>query len=384
MPLSVYASYGKYKRAAMFNTIHHCEVSKNKHMLDTHIVHPGRKMLLPYPIKMPSSTLDEMANSAVDVSKLICLHSLKKSFKGPGVYNEEPRCMAVDFSLTFTDNRFTPKLIEAQAFPSLFHLSLKLESLYNNEKNSTLFGRTISERKALLRHWLLGVHHDSQVVMLDKAVLSQMSSMDFILATRDVVPRSLHDIYTHADKVWITSRSGNKEVKRIYNRVIYDTLSEDERKHFDTILALPDIEWVCHPSDYYRYNKAILPYISHPTNPKTWKISNGAPKDVENWVLKPKEGFSGDGLCLHPSKKDIESSSDDTHLLQERVEYTQCIKTPLHNEALSGEFRVMLIQTEQCEWVPICNLVRCAQYGGVSEAIRRQLPGEGATIAVPE
>ena len=59
-------------------------------------------------------------------------------------------------------------------------------------------------------------------------------------------------------------------IERIYNRTIVDEL---ERKG----VALPfdfrddlEVEWAGHPNWYFRISKYSIPYLNHPSVPRTW------------------------------------------------------------------------------------------------------------------
>ncbi len=71
------------------------------------------------------------------------------------------------------------------------------------------------------------------------------------------------------------------EVRRIYNRCIVDEL---ERKGVTLPFDLRDeleVEWAGHPNWYFRISKFSIPYLNHPSVPKTWFLDQlrELPKD---------------------------------------------------------------------------------------------------------
>ena len=57
------------------------------------------------------------------------------------------------------------------------------------------------------------------------------------------------------------------EIKRIYNRVIFDDLqqqSAEVQAQGNFLFEDLDVEWVPHPNWFYRISKYTLPFIHHP------------------------------------------------------------------------------------------------------------------------
>jgi len=98
-------------------------------------------------------------------------------------------------------------------------------------------------------------------------------------------------------------------IERIYNRTIVDEL---ERKGivppFDFRDDL-DVEWAGHPNWYFRISKYSIPYLKHPSVPRTWFLDQlkEVPADLENFVLKPLYSFAGLGVVIAPSRADVDA-----------------------------------------------------------------------------
>jgi hypothetical protein len=89
-------------------------------------------------------------------------------------------------------------------------------------------------------------------------------------------------------------------ITRIYNRTIIDELVRREvTPPFDYRDDL-DVEWAGHPNWYFRISKFSLPWLNHPSVPRTWFLDRleKMPDDRENFVLKPLYAFAGAGIIF--------------------------------------------------------------------------------------
>ncbi len=91
-------------------------------------------------------------------------------------------------------------------------------------------------------------------------------------------------------------------IARVYNRVIPDEL---ERKG----IVLPfdyrddlDVEWAGHPSWYFQISKYSIPFLRHPSVPRTWFLHelDRLPDDREHYLLKPLFSFAGGRHHVRP------------------------------------------------------------------------------------
>ena len=122
------------------------------------------------------------------------------------------------------------------------------------------------------------------------------------------------------------------EVKRIYNRLIFDDLSQ--QKHLGDIIDLThpwEVEWISHPNWFYRISKYTLPLIHNRYVPATFYLNEikEIPTDLENYVLKPLFSFAGMGVVIDITQEDIDKVKDpENWILQRKVKYADVIKTP--------------------------------------------------------
>ena len=73
-------------------------------------------------------------------------------------------------------------------------------------------------------------------------------------------------------------KDGKKiEVKRIYNRVIFDDLAttiKEVQEKGKILFEDLDVEWAPHPNWFYRISKFTLPFIKNPYVPETNFLSD--------------------------------------------------------------------------------------------------------------
>jgi len=148
-------------------------------------------------------------------------------------------------------------------------------------------------------------------------------------------------------------------IKRIYNRVIPDEL---ERK----AVQLPfdyrddlDLEWAGHPSWYFRISKFSIPWLRHPSVPRTWFLHelDRLPADRERYLLKPLFSFAGGGIIFAPGDADITAippAERRNYILQERIEFAPVIETP--DGPTQAEIRLMYVWTDRLR--PVLPLIR--------------------------
>ena len=200
-----------------------------------------------------------------------------------------PLFMTVDFGLVADGNgEYQPKLVELQAFPSLYGYQPTLAAQYietfglDRGLGFLLNGHTEPSYWELVRRVIVGKHAPENVVLLDTVPETQKTLPDFNV-TADRLGIRIVDIaklVKQGSRLYYREREamlphGAKSesntlvpIHRIYNRAIVDEL---ERNH----VALPydyrdelDVEWAGHPNWYFRISKFSLPFLDHPTVPK--------------------------------------------------------------------------------------------------------------------
>ncbi len=293
-----------------------------------------------------------------------------------GNENPQPNFMTVDFGLVRgEDGVLTPKLVEMQAFPSVFGFQDVLAEEYvrtfglSDEWRWHQGGQDRESNWRLFRKVVFGEHAVENVVLLEVTPQAQKTLPDFHiyedkfgLATVDIakVKKDGRRLFYEKDGRWIA-------IERVFNRAIVD---EIERKQ----IALPfdyrddlDVEWAGHPNWYFRISKFSLPYLNHPAVPKAvflddWyagKNRGELPESRERILLKPLYSYAGQGIKFAPTDHDLEAIPvEDRHLflLQERATFEPVIKTP--NGATMAEVRIMYLWPDGAAMEPVISLVR--------------------------
>lgn len=300
----------------------------------------------------PRSLIDRMANDGAKlIEQLMTSEYLARSeetipaeYRVPGE-DARPLFIQVDFGLT-TQNE--PKLVEIQAFPSLYAYQPFLADCYRRayDLDPALPALRCGEDEywSLLRRAIVGDHNAANVVLLELDPQSQKTLPDFLLTEKHLGIRTV--CITEVEKRGRRLFHGGVPIERIYNRAIVDELVRREIKPAFDFRDDLDVEWAGHPNWYFRISKFSIPFLRHASVPRTRFLSEGVPDDLENWVLKPLYSFAGLGVVIGPTKEDIAGVGDPTqYILQERVDFASVIETP--HGATKAEIRVMYVWLDE-------------------------------------
>ena len=259
--------------------------------------------------------------------------------------NPIPNFMTVDFGLIRNpDGSLQPKLVEMQAFPSIFGYQDILSRQYIE---------TYGLQPDL--EWYLGGHNEQTYwALLRKVILGKHDPENVVLAEIDPDhQKTLPDFHVYEDKFGIATvdiaklrKQGNRlyyqrdgreiPIHRIYNRAIVDELERKAiRLPFDHRDDL-NVEWAGHPNWYFRISKFAIPWLRHPTVPPAvflndWYAGKGRellPEDREHWVFKPLYSFAGKGVQFAPTDAELTAIPPvqrHNFLLQQRVRFEPVI-----------------------------------------------------------
>lgn len=259
------------------------------------------------------------------------------------VPNETQRSLflALDFGVVDVGGKAEPRLIEMQGFPSLFGWQDVLSGKYREyfavpSSMSSHFGLDSAGYRDLLRRVLLGDHDPCETILLEIDPLKQNTAVDF-LATQEmtgIAPVHIGDVVRKGRKLYYPRDGQLTEVKRIYNRVIFDELVK--RTDLDLAFDLTqdvDVSWAGHPNWFFRISKYTMPMIKSRFIPECRFLSDYReyPDDLENYVLKPLFSFSGSGVIFHVKPEDVKNIPDSDRsnfMLQRKVQYLPVLKAP--------------------------------------------------------
>jgi hypothetical protein len=291
----------------------------------------------------------------------------------PGRYNvpgepHAPLFVQVDFGVVRDhDGVLQPRLVEIQGFPSLYAYQPALCQAYIDayELDSRLcyFFSGLDEPAYwdLLQRAVVAGHDPEQVILMEVDPLRQKTLCDFLVTERKLGVRAvcITSLRKRGRQLFYERDGREVPVRRIYNRAIVDELERlGVKAPFDWRDEL-DVEWAGHPNFYFRISKFSIPYLNHPSVPRTHFLDqlDELPERLEHWVLKPLYSFAGLGVIIGPSPDEIAAvPAAERHnwILQERVHFTPVIDTP--EGWTKAEIRIMYIWLDRLQ--PVCNIIR--------------------------
>ena len=329
------------------------------------------------PCFFPRSLIDRMARDGEQLIRQLVdnpQYRAKSEDAVPAgfrVPNEAPHPLfvQVDFGLVRgADNGFDPKLVELQAFPSLYAyqgpLSQAYIDIYGLEAaplRYLLSDLNPDSYRALLERAIVGSYDPENVVLMEIHPQEQKTLPDFLLTEKVLGVRAVDivDIKKVGSHLYYESNGRRIPIRRIYNRAIVDELQRKNIKlAFDWRDDL-DVEWAGHPNWYFRISKFSIPYLKHPSVPKTWFLDQlpEVPSDLENYALKPLYSFAGLGVVIAPKREDIAAIPADQrpyYILQERMHFAPVVETPCGGT--KAEVRIMYIWLEELK--PVLTIIR--------------------------
>jgi hypothetical protein len=287
---------------------------------------------------------------------------------------EHPMFVQVDFGMVRDGaGELRPKLVELQAFPSLYAYQGMLARSYisvyglqergsgsgfrasnsdGQELNYFLSGLDEKSYRELLRRAIVGEHDPENVILMEIHPQGQKTLPDFLLTQKMLGVRTvdIQAIKKQGSQLYYERDGGRMPIRRIYNRTIVDELQRKKVKlGFDWRDDL-NVEWAGHPNWYFRISKFSIPYLRHESVPKTWFLDRleRVPDDLQNYALKPLYSFAGLGVVIAPTKEDIEAipaAKRGEYILQERLHFEPVIETPLGRT--KAEVRVMYVWLDE-------------------------------------
>ncbi|MFN4299617.1 MAG: hypothetical protein ACK4EX_07810 [Thermaurantimonas sp.] len=290
---------------------------------------------------------------------------------------KRPHFIAIDFGITLSqEGEIIPKLIELQGFPSLFYYQPWLYHHYLEHYDLPLHLTPFFckagevEYYDTLKQIILGDSAPENVILLEIEPEKQNTAIDFIVTKKvlGIEYICLSKILVKGNKLYYEKNGKEIEIKRIYNRIIFDEL--DQRKDLKYSLDFTkeyDVEWITHPNWFFKISKLLLPHIDSKFSPKCIKLSEvkEIPSNLEAFVLKPLFSFSGSGVIFNVTPEDIVSIPDhqkDNYVLQEKVTYAEIIADPSDVQKSKAEFRILYVWPDEEEKPkPMINLMRLSK-----------------------
>lgn len=284
--------------------------------------------------------------------KTLTSHAIPANVRVPNE-NDHTHFIAFDFGICENEKgELEPQLIEMQGFPTLFAYEVYVDNVtrkhFDIPENYSAYLSDLDEDSylQLLKEIIVANHAPENVILLEILPHQQKTRIDFY-CTQDYLNIPivcLTELIQEGKKLYYKKDDRKIEVKRIYNRIIFDDLQQQSaeiQEKGKLLFEELDVEWVPHPNWFYRISKYTLPFINNPYVPKTRFLNEikEMPEDLENYVLKPLFSFAGQGVVIDVTKDDFDNVPDPQNwILQRKVKYADVVVTP--DGAAKAEIRV--------------------------------------------
>ncbi len=366
------------------------------------------------PVFLPKSMLDSMAAAGAALTQRLLAwpeylagaqESIPANFRVAGK-SDHPHFLTADFALVHGANgTLKPRLVEIQAFPSVYGYQSVLNEAYTDvfgipkSLGSYLGGLDRDEFWAMVRRTVLGTHAPENVVLIEVDPLHQKTLPDFLVTARELGIRVVDIAHLVAieNKLHYQNDFGAMvPIHRIYNRAIADEMIARGIKLPFDLTAEWDVEWAGHPNWYFLISKYALPWLSLPSlgegkQQAMWEATRSvvppaaflgdflrgegfdqlrsagvdlpdgdtAETVYEDLLLKPLFSFAGKGIQFAPTRGELEAIPENergNYLLQQRMSFVPTIQTP--HGLTQAEIRILYLWPDGGELTPVISLVR--------------------------
>ena len=323
-------------------------------------------------------------------------HAASAIPKGMEVPNESehPNFLVVDFGICSEGNRLVPRLIELQAFPSLYafqllelHCLRKAYAAIPRNWTSSFGGIKDDDYVKLLKRTILADAEAENVILLEIEPEKQKTRIDFACTETllGVRPICLTKIIKRDRQLFYLHRAREVRIKRIYNRVIFDELLR--RPDLDLPFSFQeelDVTWVGHPNWYFRISKHSLPFLkTEHTSPAFFADQFPPNESLADYVLKPLYSFAGLGVDMEPTKEKLTALANPHEwILQKKVTYAEFVPT-VDGLKSKAEIRMMFVWPDgEKKPTLVNNLVRMSQGKMMGVDFNREKTWVGSSIAL--
>jgi len=375
-----------------------------RELLDSRCGVPVEFRVAETPVFVPRALLDQMAGAGAELTRSLMsnppyLASARKAIpKGYLVAGEttHPNFLTADFALAADPggSGLQPRLVELQAFPSVFAYQALLCEGYRiafdlpEGLGCFLSGLTEEGYWNLLGKTILGGYSPRNVVLTEIDPENQKTRPDFEITAQKfgIGVEDISQLFAIGNKLHHHTGDGwMAPVRRIYNRAIADELiSRRVRLPFD--LTHPwTVEWAGHPNWYFLISKFSIPWLTRPPFPhpavppavfldefldgpgRSQLEAQGVPVPANTGpdttytelLLKPLFSFAGKGIQFDPTQGDLEEihpAQRSSYLLQQRLRFEPTIETP--HGLTQAEFRILYLWPDGGALTPALSLVR--------------------------
>jgi hypothetical protein len=354
------------------------------------------------PIFVEHALLDEMAHAGAGMAVRLIddgeyLEAARKAIpEGYCVWGESnrPHFLTADFALVRDQaGRLAPRLVEIQAFPSVYGYQAILSWAYRVtcglDPGLGTFLSRLSEDSYwnMLSDTVLGGHDPENVVLTELDPQHQKTLPDFLVTARKlgIAVVDIRELEPSGQTLHYRNSLGKRvPIRRIYNRAIADELiSRGVRLPFD-LTAHWDVEWAGHPNWYFLISKFSIPYLTRKGSeggvvpPAVFldeflagdgrarleaegveMAANGPDAVYSELLLKPLFSFAGKGIQFDPTQAQLEAIPEGErrgYLLQQRMRFEPTIETPWG--MTQAEIRILYLWPDRGVLTPVLSLVR--------------------------
>ena len=377
------------------------------------------------PIFVAKTFLDDLAEEGARLARHLMadrayLAAARSAIpQGYEVANEtaHPHFLTADFALVRAPSGdLVPRLVEIQAFPSVFAYQVELCHAYSaafdlpRSLGIFLGGLDESSYWDLLRQTILGGRDEENVVLAEVDPLHQKTFPDFHVTSRRLgIPIvDIASLEPVGNKLHYRDANGRlSPIDRIYNRAIADELiARNVHLPFDP--GHPwDVEWAGHPNWYFLISKFSIPWLSRSRQfsvvPPAVFVSDFlagsgrqflADSGVElpgtmegetvygDLLLKPLFSFAGKGIEFEPSRARLEAipaGERSAYLVQQRMRFEPTIVTPFG--LTQAEIRILYLWPDGGVLTPAMSLVRLGRGKMMGVDHNKSLKWVGASAA---
>ena len=351
------------------------------------------------PVFVQKTLLEEMASQGAAMTRYLMaddeyLANARRAIPpgyDVGGQTSRPNFLTADFALVRTAaGDLVPKLVEIQAFPSVFGYQAELCRAYREvfglgeSLGTFLGGLDEASYWELLRQTIVGRFDPEHVVLSEVDPLHQKTLPDFEVTARrlGIAVVDIASLEPEGDKLYRRDGAGRRvPVHRIYNRAIADELIARHIKLPFDLSRNWDVEWAGHPNWYFLISKYSIPFLARsgrfPAVPPACFVDdflkgpgeeslaragvdvsqdNGA---YQGLLLKPLFSFAGRGIEFSPTRAQLEAippGERNGYILQQRMAFEPTVETPFG--LTQAEIRILYLWPDEGGLTPALSLVR--------------------------
>ncbi len=382
------------------------------------------------PIFVKKKLLDEMAAAGTNLAKGLIANAkylgaarqaIPRDYLVPGDI-AHPNFLTADFALVRNaSGALVPKLVEIQAFPSVYAYQSALSCAYREaygldpSLGRYLCGIDESSYWRLLTKTVLGKCDPENVVLTEVDPMHQKTRPDFEVTSRKL-GIAVVDVTTLegiGDRLHYRNPMGKLvPIYRIYNRAIADELiARNIRLPFDMTRQW-NVEWASNPNWYFLISKFSIPWLTRGAGqdsvvpPAVFldeflegdgrarlrsagvEVADaaGSATTYSNLLLKPLFSFAGKGIQFDPTQAELEAIPRERrrdYLLQQRMSFVPNIDTPCG--MTQAEIRILYLWPDDGILTPVLPLVRLGRgkMMGVDHNRNQEWVGASAAFIEP-